>query len=149
MRKMNKGMAALAAAIMTALPTGVMAATNSAQAKQETKFETSFTKNEREPRPVDENGKAINEDGSEVAEKDLLPAPEGEKIGEKPEFGQMPPQMGGNGQMPEMNQSGEKTEFGQIPPQMGENGQMPEMNDSRQDNQRPEGTGRDQAPAAR
>lgn len=87
MRKMNKGMAALAAAIMTALPTGVMAATNSAQAKQETKFETSFTKNEREPRPVDENGKAINEDGSEVAEKDLLPAPEGEKIGEKPEFG--------------------------------------------------------------
>ena len=59
MRKMNKGMAALAAAIMTALPTGVMAATNSAQAKQETKFETSFTKNEREPRPVRPSTKMV------------------------------------------------------------------------------------------
>ena len=120
MRKMNRGMAALAAAaaIMTALPTGVMAATNSAQAAKEIAVESTFANDEREPRPVDENGKAINEDGSEVAEADLLPAPDGEMGGAPGQF------MGQNGQM---NQNGEKPELGQMPSQMNQNGEMPQF----------------------
>ncbi|MCR5369401.1 MAG: hypothetical protein K6E83_01670 [Clostridium sp.] len=113
MRKMNKGMAAIAAAaaIMTALPTGVLAATNSVQAAQKTQVGQLSAENDempqfdgREPRPVDENGKAINEDGSEVAEADLLPAPEGEMGGAPGQMtGQMPPQMSENGEMPQFD----------------------------------------------